>query len=183
VKAQVLAGWNRRKYAAAFREYWPLLNQPGMPYLTDRFSLDMPHTPLGPRVFDLLFDLWLRSSQQMKLLSVANGGRYLHVVQPNQYYSKHVFSEHEKQIALIASESLDYRHGVAVGYALLRERQAVLDANGIVSAVTLFDEEPDEVYLDSCCHFTAKGENLLGRFVAAEVERSLTSAPLTPRRP
>ena len=183
VKAYVLAGWNRHKHAGAFREYWPLLNQPGMPFVADRFSLDMPYTPLGPRVFDLLFDLWLHSSQQMKLLSVANGARYLHVVQPNQYYSKHVFSEHEKQIALLAPESHEFHHGVAVGYALLQERQAVLDANGIVSAVSLFDEEPDEVYMDNCCHYTAKGEGLLGRFVAAEVERRLESAPLIPTRP
>jgi hypothetical protein len=182
VKAHVLAGWNRRKYAAAFREYWALLNEPRMPFLMDRFSLDMPYTTLGPRVFDLLFDLWLRSSQQMKLLSVANGALYLHVVQPNQYYSKHTFSEHEKQIALLAPESHDHHHGVAVGYALLRERHAILDANGIVSAIGLFDEEPDEVFMDSCCHYTAKGENLMGRFVAAEVQRRLDAAPLTPLR-
>jgi hypothetical protein len=65
----------------------------------------------------------------------------------------------------------------------LHERQAVLDANGIVSAVSLFDEEPDEVFLDNCCHFTARGENLLARFVAAEVKRRLDAAPLTPLRP
>src|SRR5262249_53253848 len=87
VKAQVLAGWNQRKYNAAFQEYYRLLNQPPMPFLAERFGLDMPYTTRDARVFDTLFDLWLRSSQQMKFLSAANGARYLHVVQPNQYYS------------------------------------------------------------------------------------------------
>ena len=183
VKAQVLAGWNRRRFASAFREYWTLLNQPRMPAVMDRFSLDMPYTTQDSRVFDMLFDLWLRPSQQMKFLSAANGARYLHVVQPNQYYSKHVFSEHEKEIALATPETHDYHHGAAVGYALLQERQAILDANGIVSAVSLFDEEPDEVFLDNCCHYTVKGENLLARFVSAEVQRRLETAPLTPIRP
>jgi hypothetical protein len=39
------------------------------------------------------------------------------------------------------------------------------------------------MFLDNCCHFTAKGENLLARFVAAEVQRRLEGAPLTPLRP
>ena len=183
MKAQLLAGWNRRRYDAAFLEYYPLLHQPPPPSLAARLSLDMPYTPRDSRVFDMLFDLWLRSSQQMKFLSAANGARYLHVVQPNQYYSKHVFSEHEKQIAFVAPETPEYNHGIASGYALLQERQAVLDANGIVSAVGLFDGETDEVYMDNCCHYTAKGENLLGRLVATEVARRLEAASLTPRRP
>jgi hypothetical protein len=120
VKAQVLARWNRRRFATAFQEYWTLLNQPQLPALANRFSLDMPYTTLDSRVFDMLFDLWLRSSQQMKFLSAANGARFLHVVQPN--HSKHVFSQHEREIALATPETHDYHHGVAVGYALLRER-------------------------------------------------------------
>src|SRR5262249_47036788 len=52
VKAQLLAGWNRRRYDAAFQEYYPLLHQPPPPSLAARLSLDMPYTPRDSRVFD-----------------------------------------------------------------------------------------------------------------------------------
>jgi hypothetical protein len=52
-----------------------------------------------------------------------------------------------------------------------------------VSAVDLFDDAPEEVYVDHCCHFTAKAESELVRFITAELERQLTvSAPLGGRQ-
>jgi hypothetical protein len=126
------------------------------------------------QVFPALFDLWLRSSQQMRVLTEAQKGRYLHVVQPNQYHTKHIFSPRERAIAL-GPQEIGYRQGVERGYALLMERSALLQANGIVSAIALFDDVPDEVYADSCCHYTARGETLFAEFIAIEAERQLAA--------
>ena len=129
------------------------------------------------QLFPALFDLWLRSSQQMRVLTEAQQGRYLHVVQPNQYYSRHPFTAREREIALAQKETMGYRQGVELGYALLTARSAILQQNGIVSAIALFDTIADEVYSDSCCHYTARGETLVAEFVATEAERRLAVKP------
>ena len=67
----------------------------------------------------------------------------------------------------------EYRLGVAGGYPLLDERKVVIQSNGIVSAIDLFDREHDEVYFDNCCHYTLKGINLMVQFVAEQVARRL----------
>jgi hypothetical protein len=72
----------------------------------------------------MLFDLWLRSAQEMRLLAEARGAGFLHVVQPNQYYSKHSFSQRERAVALSLPPEHEYRRGVEMGYALLAARSA-----------------------------------------------------------
>jgi len=182
VRAYLLASWDRRILSTNFRQYQALIADPNYwSGYKQRLGLDMPYQAHGLQVFDMLFDLWLRSSQQMKRLAEANGAGYLHVVQPNQYFSQHVFSAHEREVALSAPEKHEYRVGVEVGYRLLAERQATLTANGIVSAVDLFDNEREEIYSDGCCHYTAKGETLLAQFVAAEMERRVPLLPAGPR--
>ena len=175
VIAYVGAMWNRRAYANATRDYSALMaNSRNWLALRERLGLDLPVRISDAQIFPALFDLWLRSSQQMRVLTEAQQIRYLHVIQPNQYYSKHPFTPHEREIALAKDETIGYRQGVELGYALLTSRSAVLKENGIVSAIGLFDTVSDEVYSDSCCHYTATGETLFARFIAIEAEHRLS---------
>jgi hypothetical protein len=90
VIAYVRAMWNRKAYANATRDYSALMtNSRNWFALRERLGLDLPVRISDTQVFPALFDLWLRSSQQMRVLTEAQQIRYLHVVQPNQYYSKH----------------------------------------------------------------------------------------------
>jgi hypothetical protein len=174
VSAYVQASLNRRALSNALREYAALVTGThNWSSLKERLSLDLPHRAKDAEIFPMLFDLWLRSAQEMRLLSEARGAGYLHVVQPNQYFSKRSFSPRERSIALSLPPEHEYRRGVEMGYALLAERSATLHANGIVSATDLYDVVSDDVYSDNCCHYTASGETLLGQFVAGQVAQRL----------
>jgi hypothetical protein len=137
-----------------------------------RLGLDLPPLAADVDPFEHIFALWLRSSQQMRALAAANKIEYLHVVQPNQYYSRHAFSAGERKVALSLPPDHDYVTGIAKGYPLFAQRQAALAENGIVSAVGLFDDVHEEVYGDGCCHFTARGEVLFAEAVAREIVKA-----------
>jgi hypothetical protein len=109
----------------------------------------------------------------MRGLAELNRAAYVHVVQPNQFYSKHSFSPRERSIALVVSADHEYRVGTERGYRVLEEHRAVLEANGIVSALDLFDAEPEEVYVDACCHYTRKGLELFTQFVVGQIAQRI----------
>jgi len=130
------------------------------------FSLDMPRRTAPRETTEALYDLWLRSSQQMRALAAGSGIPYLHIVQPNQYYSQHRFTDRERSIALSLPHDHEYRVGIENGYRLLAARKSALDAQQIVSALDLFDGTDDEVFADGCCHFNSKGETIFADYVA-----------------
>jgi hypothetical protein len=170
LKASILATWYRVTLAKSTSEYESLLvEQQDWGSLKARFGLDLP---ASENIFESAFNLWLRGSQQMKVLSESNGSAFLHVIQPNQYYSKHLFSEHERLVAFLQSNH-EYRLGVEGGYPLFAQRKKVLETNGIASGVDLFDTEAQEVHVDNCCHYTALGLNLFLQFISENVARRL----------
>lgn len=95
----------------------------------------------------------------------SQGIAYLHVLQPNQYFGRHEFNEQESHIAL-HRDSI-YRIGVEQGYPKLLEFVPFLREHGVnfQSAVPLFDDEPQIVYSDTCCHFNAFGNDMLVDFI------------------
>lgn len=118
---------------------------------------------------DSLFDLWLRSSRQMNALAQAAGASYLHVIQPNQYHSRHRFSEAERNVALSLPATHVYRLGAEQGYGLFQARRDLLSAHGIVNAADIFDHIDDQVYTDNCCHYTERGETVFADFLAEQI--------------
>jgi hypothetical protein len=61
---------------------------------------------------------------------------------------------------------------VETGYPLLLKRSRELEAVGIpfLNAARVFDEVPEDVYRDGCCHYTLAGQQVLssriGSFLA-----------------
>jgi hypothetical protein len=176
--AAVLAAWHRMMLSRYTRKYEAFFIQPNdWNDLREELGLDLSPRTAGQDVFESIFDVWLRCSQQMKMLAAANGAVYLHVVQPNAFYTRHAITRRESAATL----SHFYNVGIKSGYALLAERAATLRSNGIVSAVELFDDEPEPVYEDNCCHYTPTGETLLVQFITAQLERQLTATASVPR--
>ena len=128
-------------------------------------GLDLPVDVGQPDKVRALFELWLRSSRQLRLLAASNGIGVVHIVQPNQYYAKKAFTENERKVALSLPPGHPYRVAVGEGYRLL-EAEARPD---IISAIPLYDAETGDIYIDSCCHVNARGETMLSEFVAARV--------------
>jgi hypothetical protein len=164
---------NQTVLATATTEYQSLITSDRLSSAKSKLSLDLPPIKGDPVAY--LYDLWLKCSQQMRVLALSNGFKYLHLIQPNQYYTKHVFSEHERQIALALPPDHDYVRGVTHGYPLLAERSPALAKMKIVSMIGMFDDVKDEIYFDPCCHFNAHGETLFAQAVAREVAKGLSN--------
>jgi len=131
-------------------------------------------------VLEKAADLWTRASILMNSMAREAGAIYIHVLQPNQYFSEHMFSHREKEIAL--SDQSPYRRFIGNGYRRLLARGSTLRNQGVnfVSAINIFDDTSEIVYADSCCHYNDFGNQILARFIAnkiIEVVENSTQAP------
>src|SRR4030095_1004274 len=106
---------------------------------------------------------WRNASLLMQQLLAARGVAYLHVLQPNQYYSTRAFTTAEKAIAF--NDGSPFKEGAANGYPFLEN---ALEP-GALNAVHLFDTAREPVYVDNCCHYTSAGNRVLADFIARAV--------------
>jgi hypothetical protein len=113
---------------------------------------------------------WRNASVLMQQLLAARNISYVHVLQPNQYYSTRAFTPAEKAIAF--NDGSPFKEGAANGYPFL---ERALEP-GALNAVHLFDAAREPVYVDSCCHYTSAGNRLLADFIARAVLASRGSA-------
>jgi hypothetical protein len=117
-----------------------------------------------------LAKVWGSSSKQMYALCVANGIRYHHFLQPNQYVggSKPMGAE-ERKVALSAEQIM--RGPIEQGYPLLREEGQALARQGVpfsdLSQVFAQVEEP--LYVDNCCHLSPRGNEILAREIGSRL--------------
>ena len=125
---------------------------------------------------EMAFDIWLKSDEAMAGLSKSIGARYVHVIQPNQYFSKKKFSPEEAKIALSLPPNDPVRIGAERGYAMFEKRADMIAKHGIVSGVAMFDDQRDAMYVDNCCHYSKAGETILANFVADQVVQALAKA-------
>ena len=131
----------------------------------------------GAELYRDIASQWARSSVLMHQMLAGRGARYVHVLQPNQYFTTRAFAPGEAAVAL-AADSL-FKPGVEQGYPAL---QAVIASGDLATAgvtvvdgVHLFDAERAPMYIDNCCHYTRRGYEILADAIAAavvETERS-----------
>jgi hypothetical protein len=117
----------------------------------------------GDAVYEDIAANWRRSSMLMRHLLESHGATYIHVLQPNQYYSTRAFTNDEKKVTF--NEGSPFKEGAARGYPFLEKS---LDP-GTLNGVHIFDAAPGPVYVDDCCHYTVAGNQLLADFIAKEV--------------
>jgi hypothetical protein len=118
--------------------------------------------------------VWMRSSLQLHHLCVANGIRYFHFLQPNQYVpgSKIMGPQEIKEARHSAHAGKD---SVEVGYPLLiREGQNLIEQGVAFTDLTmLFADHSEQTYLDACCHLNQRGNELMARKIADVLARDL----------
>ncbi len=108
----------------------------------------------------------------MALLTGTNGGRYIHILQTNQYCTSRVFSDHEREIALVeGSRNLSVIPEV---YPFLRQEgeRLRLDEVDFHDGDFAFDSTIEQVYSDVCCHYNQSGNEALGSFITGKLGRS-----------
>ena len=146
----------------------------------DRLRSNAPSTsvllltpPVRPRgeedvLYDDLAREWAEASRSMGDLLRARGMPYLHVLQPNQYFSQHVFAPDEARVALNPNQP--FKPPVQQGYPALRRASATLAAKeDFIDATNAFDHEAGAMYEDDCCHYTMKGNEVLADLIAQRV--------------
>ena len=104
----------------------------------------------------------------MQQMLAARGARYVHVLQPNQYFTTRPFAPGEAEVALAADSP--FKPGAEQGYPALERVVAsgALAEAGVtfVDGVHLFDAERAPVYIDNCCHYTRRGYEILADAIA-----------------
>jgi len=130
-----------------------------------------------PDPFDLFgytADLWRRSSLGMAELSKVAGARYIHVLQPNQWF------DGAGQYTPIKVDHV-YKWVIAPvnkGYRKLLTQSLALEAAGVnfLDGSLLFKSVPERsVYVDDCCHFTPQGYHAIFRAVAENLNSTFAS--------
>jgi hypothetical protein len=123
-----------------------------------------------PALFGDIAAQWAQSSLLMHEMLAARGAVYVHVLQPNQYFSARRFSAEEASTAL--SDASPYKRSVEEGYPLLvAAGRSELQAKRVrfFDATRALDAEPAPVYMDNCCHYTRAGNDVLADFIAASI--------------
>jgi hypothetical protein len=116
---------------------------------------------------------WAAASRLMNDLLAARAVPYVHVLQPNQYFTKRRFDDAEARIAL--NSTTPFKPPVERGYPVLQRAGEGLRADErFFDATAIFDNEPSAVYSDDCCHYTQRGYDLLADFIAARVLETTT---------
>jgi hypothetical protein len=173
----VLERYRRMLLNAYQEELGRFSNLPANPSERTLIAATPPLPREGTAVFDEIARSWARSSQMMHGLLAPHGTAYLHVLQPNQYLATRRFGDDEARVALNAASP--FKESVEKGYpALLRELEsgALRRTVNVADATRIFDSEPSAVYMDDCCHYTLRGNQLLAEFIAARILAAPTSS-------
>ncbi|MEM8930058.1 MAG: hypothetical protein AAGE94_02720 [Acidobacteriota bacterium] len=132
--------------------------------------------------WDLIADLWQRSSLAMNALASQVGAVYVHILQPNQYVADSKPLSREELETSYRPDSA-WSRAAAHGYPYLRARGAELRRQGVdfLDLTTIFRDETRTVYSDSCCHLNPLGCRLVAEATAEAirdaVERAQTVRP------
>jgi hypothetical protein len=137
-------------------------------------SADLPVASFPHRCGDeteacwqIVADVWERSSLVMQGIARDIGAEYLHVLQPNQYVegSKPLSDEERRH----AWQPGPRRALIQRGYALLRERGRRLRDAGVPfhDLTGLYAAHTETIYRDVCCHVNLRGNELLAEAIAA----------------
>jgi len=122
--------------------------------------------------------VWARSSRALAALAREHGVRYVHVLQPNPHVpNSKPLSPEERE--LVGDATMLYREDARDFHPLLRATGAELARHGIefLDATEVFAGHEETLYVDSCCHFGARGNEILAEWIAARMAERDAAAP------
>jgi len=121
-------------------------------------------------LYEDLVQIWEASSRQMRVLCAANGIRYYHFLQPNQYVEGSKLLNAE-ELRRAFRDNHPYREGVVRGYPVLRRAGERLAASGecFTDLTDAFVATREQVYLDDCCHFGERGNSIIADRIAEAI--------------
>jgi hypothetical protein len=119
---------------------------------------------------ELVVATWFNGSIAMAGMARGFGIPYLHVLQPNQYFTKAHFTEEQRAKFL----NLTYppvKELVPAYYRRYLERGREFPAHGVdfLDATGIFDDRDGSVFLDHCCHLSQAGNRILAPALARRI--------------
>jgi hypothetical protein len=133
------------------------------------YSVRGPRWPVpgGDALYRSLAEMWVQSAVQMERLCRANDIRFVHVLQPNQYAGAKPMGPAERRAAWL--EDQPYYEPARRGYPFLREASVLLEDVEFFDLTAVFDGISEPLYVDTCCHFNARGNEVLAEAIAARL--------------
>ena len=117
--------------------------------------------------FTMAVNIWQQASRYTYQICQANNIHYLQILQPNQYVEgSKILSEEEKKVAYkmtawskIAKQAY---------YLLVQSGQRLINNYHVPYAdlSMIFKTVTDTLYFDNCCHFNAKGNQIMAEKIA-----------------
>lgn len=116
---------------------------------------------------------WKQCSVQLHQVCAANGIRYFHFLQPNQYVpdSKPIGAE-ERKVAV--DDKAPFKSYVESGYPLLVRAGQSLAQQGINfhDLTQIFADHSERLYSDFCCHVNQRGNELLATEIGRHIHET-----------
>jgi len=148
------------------------LVSPTVPLISITQTREIPKGNDG-KLFSNLAGLWMRSSLLMNTTLENLDVPYIHVIQPNQYFSEKKLSLQEKRIAFNSDSNFNKAVSKIYPYLLMKIGEMRAKGLNIVDATRVFDKEARLIYVDSCCHYNQLGNDLLANLIGREMAKVL----------
>lgn len=165
---EVLADWEERSIRRQQDELARMAHadlSPGVSGAPQSFDSDEDY-------FRNCVEVWARCSIQLHRICVANGARYFHFLQPNQYVeplSKPIGLREQFMVSDVP------RFGIPVRFCfpLMQASAARFAREGMsfCDLTQVFAEHPEPIYTDNCCHINSSGDELLAEAIGEWIRR------------
>jgi len=132
---------------------------------------------------ETLIRLWQDASRLLNVVAKGRDLTYVHVLQPNQYLAdSKPLTEHEKQVAYNPDNV--WGQTIRRAYAQMRDAGSELREEGVAffDLTGIFAGNTEDIYIDDCCHFDERGNEILAQHairLVLQEHRSQTSATAT----
>jgi hypothetical protein len=115
-------------------------------------------------------ETWFNASVAMAGMARQFGVPYLHVLQPNQYFTKARFTDDQRKAILNLAEP-PLAVLVPDHYRAYLGRARDLQKRGIkfLDGTTVLDEVDASVFIDNCCHFNEEANKLLAKAISQQI--------------
>jgi hypothetical protein len=127
---------------------------------------------------------WKEGSLQMRALCESHGIRFYHFLQPNQHVPGSKPMSAEERAVAVRPDHPYVRYAEA-GYPLLRAAGEELRASGVRfhDLTGVFSGVREPLYVDDCCHFGERGNELLAGAIAEAIREDSREGSDPPRPP
>lgn len=130
------------------------------------------------KVIPDLAALWFNSSVSMATLARSKDIPYLHVLQPNQYFSRKILSKQETEWKVRGATEVPLSALVPPAYEAFRSEAQRFGPQGVsfIDATTIYDRDVETVFIDWCCHVNERGNRTLNELIEPAMNRLFTRA-------